>query len=243
MLESTPNENNAELQNAAVTLQSIATKRALKTYCSDEPITYEFTQDPALLHQYYLLREARYRRHFKTDEYNGSEDFHDKLSHILIAHRGRLCIGGGRLTIREGDEAWYLPMENDEFNLRKSLPDLPLNKVRHAEVSRFAVLEDSDNDVVYKISKIMIDMATRSNIHYVFIKSTYQMAKKWQLLVRRAGIRSTQIMENINPAERTLSADVTRYLLLLDFTRFCCDDSMVKKVVRPYSNQISESIN
>ncbi|MDE3060927.1 MAG: hypothetical protein KGJ06_07940, partial [Pseudomonadota bacterium] len=69
-----------------------------------EPIVYEFTNDRALLHQYYRIREIMYRKVFNTEKFVGEEDVHDKVSHILIARRGRLVIGGCRLTVREADE-------------------------------------------------------------------------------------------------------------------------------------------
>src|SRR5688572_29624825 len=78
--------------------------RFARTPKRHEPIVYEFTDDRALLHQYYRIRETMYRKIHHVDKFSGAEDVYDKISHILIARRGKLCIGGCRLIIREGDE-------------------------------------------------------------------------------------------------------------------------------------------
>src|SRR5690348_12733151 len=89
-------------QNFLEQLQASILRRLSKTPLSrEEPIVYEFTNDRALLHQYYRIRENMYRKVFHTDKFVGAEDVHDKISHILVARRGKLVIGGCRLTIRE----------------------------------------------------------------------------------------------------------------------------------------------
>src|ERR1700761_7681262 len=117
----------ARPKNALEELQDSFLRR-FKTPLAQEPIVYEFTNDRALLHQYYRLREIMYRKVFKTEKFVGEEDVHDKLSYILIARRGKLCIGGCRLTIREADEDFSLPMEMPDFKLRNGFPNLLLRK-------------------------------------------------------------------------------------------------------------------
>jgi len=138
-----------------------------------EPIVYEFTDDRALLHQYYRMRGTMYRKVHHIDKFSGAEDVYDKISHILIARRGKLCIGGCRLIVREGDEDFLLPMEEENFKIRNVFPDLPLTKFRHGEVSRFAVL-DEDRDSIEVMRNLIILTAEKGidlGLGYIFYKA------------------------------------------------------------------------
>jgi len=211
-------ENTAEKENQTE-IQSAITRRLLKPYSKNEPVVYEFTQDRAMLHQYFRLRSIMYDKVFKVDGYNWGEDFYDKIGHILIARRGNLCLGGCRLIIREGDEAWPMPMESDEFNLRKTFADLPLDKVRHAEISRFAVMEDcGESNIFGELCKIVYDKVTTSDIHYLFVKSPYRMARSWRFIANNFGVKTTRIIEGVHPVDNTLSPDIKWYLILSDLT-------------------------
>jgi|CXWL01.1.fsa_nt_gi hypothetical protein len=233
--------------NFLSTLQSIATKRSLNPYAKGEQVTYEFTEDPALLHQYYRIREVRYGETLKSENYNWGEDFHDKLSHILIARRGKLCLGGCRLTIREGDEDWTLPVENDEFNLRKTFPNLHLDRVKHAEISRFVVMEDggtANDDIFYGLCKAMYERVVSSDIHYLFAVSSYILARNWRAIANSFGVKTTKIVENIHPVEKALGDEVKWYLVLSDLTSFRKNvDSVVNSVSKTYYNEASEILN
>lgn len=235
-------KENAEPQSFLGALQSSVTNRLSRPYGENEPIVYEFTQDNALLHQYFRLREFMYRKSFKKENYNGGEDFHDKLSYILIARRGRLCLGGCRLTIREGDEAWPLPVEGAEFNLRDLFPELPLARVRHAEISRFAIMEDSgDKTILSGLCKVMYNKVTTSNIHYLFVRSPYHLARNWRLVANSFGVKTTRICNGIHPIDRILGPDITWYLTLSDLTSYCMDDS--KNIHPLLENEALMSLN
>ncbi len=207
-------------------LQTAITNRIVQPYGGKEPIIYEFTQDKGFLHQYYRLREMMYKiKHndnLNLDGYDLGEDFYDKIGHILIARRGNLCLGGCRLIVREGDESWSLPMESTDFNLRNSLPNLHLDKIRHAEISRFAVMEDNGEENIFAgLCKIMYDKVTNSDIGYLFVKSPYHMARNWRFIANRFGVKNTRIIENIHPVDNTLPPDIKWYLVASDLTKFC----------------------
>jgi hypothetical protein len=220
-------KDNSKPQNILEALQSVILNRLFKPYGNNEPIVYEFTQDRAMLHQYYRLREVMYRKMFETDKFMGEEDLHDKLSYILIARRGRLCLGGCRLTIREHDEMWQLPMEGDEFKLRNLFPDLHLEKERHGEISRFAIMEDSgsDDNIFYGLCKVMYDKVTSSNIHYLFAKSTYPLARNWRLIANSFGVKTTQICKDLNVPENPIHPGVKWFVTLSDLSSIYPADS------------------
>jgi hypothetical protein len=202
MAKPTLYSDNSKPQNFLEVLQSAIINRLSKPYGGNEPIIYEFTHDRALLHQYYRLRELMYRKVHHLDQFSAQEDVYDKLSHVLIARRGRLCLGGCRLTIREPDEMWPLPAETETFSFRGAFPQLALEKESHAEISRFAVMEDSgDENIFYGLCKVMFDKVIDSKIRYLFAKSPYTLARNWRLVAHKLGVKNTRICDEIDVPE------------------------------------------
>ena len=180
-----------------------------------EAVVYEFTDDRALLHQYYRLREMMYRKVFKTDQFIGEEDVHDKLSHILIARRGRLCIGGCRLTVREGDEDFMLPMESADFKLRNVFANLPLKKVRHGEVSRFAIMDDDKDslEVMRVLGVLLAEKCVDAGLDALFLKSSLPMARNWRKLIQtQCGQHNIRICSEIQVPENPIHPEIKWYI-------------------------------
>lgn len=200
--------------------EKLLMSRHTKTYEPDyakEPITYEFTNDPALLHQYYRIREIMYRKMFNTQEFSGEEDAYDRISHILVARKGRLCIGGCRFTVREADEVFRLPMESSEVDLRNLFPDLRLDEYRHCEISRFALLEEyNDFDVFRTMSKMVFDSVQRMNIRWVFIKSAYPMARNWRKICNSLGVVRADICNDVKLPRMEIHPEIEWKLLLVE---------------------------
>lgn len=161
-----------------------------------EEITYEFTDDRALLHQYYHLREVMYRRVLGLDNFDGGEDMYDKISHILIARRGKLCIGGCRITMREPDETFSLPMETNGFFLYDKIKDGSLS-YRHAETSRFAILSDRyEKDIMREMLRHMFDKLLEQEVKHLFIRSSYPMYRSWKLISTNIGFDNIDLYRN-----------------------------------------------
>lgn len=227
-------KNNSMSQNFLEALQSAILGRMSKPSNQREPIVYEFTQDRALLHQYFRLREIMYRKMFDTDKFTGEEDVHDKLSHVLIARRGRLCLGGCRLTIREADEQWALPLEMPEFRLRNLFDGLSLNTERHAEISRFAIMEDvGDEDILLGMCKVMYDKVIASQIHYLFVKSTYPLARNWRLIANSFGVKTTKICSDLEVPENPIHPNVKWYITVSDLSPVYSQDVEVSEIFQP----------
>ena len=210
--------NNAQLQGVFENLQDMLIRRFRRTPKALEPIVYEFTDDKAILHQYFILRE----RMLGTDKFLPKgvvpQDVHDKISHILIARRGTLCIGGARLTIREGDEAFPLPMESDDFKLRELFPDLPLDRERHAVVSKFTILDHEKNhDILYALCKIMYEKVIQLNIQYLFARATNMtLARNWRLIGNMFCPKSTRICTEIDVPDSPMYPGETQRLMYSD---------------------------
>jgi len=209
------NDNNAAEPNFLEGLQAAILRRLTRTPLAQEPIVYEFTDDRALLHQYYRLREIMYRKMFETDKFVGEEDVHDKLSHILIARRGKLCIGGCRLTIREADEMFALPMENDTFKLRQIFPGMPLTQVRHGEISRYAILDADEEklEVMHTMCRLIVEKGAQSDLGFIFVKSTLPMARNWRRIGQTScGLQNIRICTEVKVPENPIHPEIDWYI-------------------------------
>lgn len=232
MSTSVLHKDNSQPKMFLEALQVAITNRVENPYSKNAPVVFEFTQDAGLLHQYYGLRQRMYRNIFGGDDAEGAEDMHDKLSHILIARRGNLCLGGCRLTVREQDEMWSLPMESEQFKLREVFADLPLSRVRHGEVSRFAVMEDCGEDDIFEgLCKMVYAKVADSNIPYVFAKLTLPEARSWRTAANSFGVKTTRICNALEVPEMLVHPTADAYMkwcvTVSDMSSYCEDESGV----------------
>ena len=238
------NNENSKSKGFLESAQDALIRRFGRPAKQPEPVVFEFTNDKALLHQYYMLRERMYRRMYNTEGYKAEMDVYDKLSHILIARRGDLCIGGCRLLVREPDESWDLPLESDDFKLRNILPNLMLDKYRHAEMSRFTVMEDCGSDtLIYDMSKIIIQKAIEMENHYIFAWSTYTLARNWRMIASHFGLKKTTIYTDLDfPAPPVFDDGLKFYLIGSDLRDFISDKepepNTERKSLTPATNNV-----
>jgi hypothetical protein len=213
--------DNSKGTNLLEALQAAVINRYTRSFGANDPVIYEFTQDRALIHQYHRLQEAMYRRMYDAPEFNAGMDVYDKLSHILIARRGRLCLGGCRLTIREPDEMWGLPLEAEGFNLRQAFPEIPLHQARHGEISKFTVMEDcGDEDIFLGLCQLMYQKVINEKIHYLFVQSNYSLARNWRLIANRMGVKTTKIRDDIVLPEHPIIHCGDIYITISDLSSF-----------------------
>jgi len=170
-----------------------------KSSLANEPVIYEFTNDKALLHQYYRLRVQMYRKVLGVNDFDEREDPYDKISHILIARKGKLCIGGCRLTVCEKGENLQLPMENEEFKLKNVLPELNLDQHIYAEAGRFAVLEDHNSyEVLTMLATLLMKKGIELGAEYCFARSEVAMARNWRKIVNNSVVLTAEILKHVN---------------------------------------------
>jgi hypothetical protein len=106
------------------------------------PIQFFLTKDPALLAQYFELRNRVYRRRYPLLAVDfGCEEFTDHRSLIVVGYENRV-VAGGRITISRPGEFQHLPMEGDSFRLAAAVPGFRLDREPYAEFSRVAVDPD-----------------------------------------------------------------------------------------------------
>lgn len=202
-------------------MQETLIRRFSRVPKQPEPVVFEFTTDKALLHQYYRLRDQFFGRDLEHSDGSGGADIHDKISEILVARRGNVLIGACRLTIREGDESFLLPMETDDFKLRDVFPNLPLENERHAAISKFAILEEHrQHDILQGLCKIMYDKVIATDTRYIFVRTTRILARNWRMIANSFGADHTQICYNIE-APPIPNFDEKAYLVMSDLSELC----------------------
>ncbi len=150
-------------------------------------ITYSFTDDIGLAHQYYQLRESIPINVWGMDQPCGKHDAFDAHSEMLIAHRGRLCIGGARLTVSSCHSPAMLPMEGGDLRLQKLFPELDLHETTYCEFSRFAALPDYQAIVIPELSRLLIQQALSLGAEYAFILAPASSAAGYCETVQQAG--------------------------------------------------------
>ena len=102
-------------------------------------LKYELTREPALLEQYYRIREKCFRRELGIEDFDGSEDARDRRSDILIARVGNRCVGGTRITGPHPESLHPLPLEEEGLDLGAALPELRLAQSSLCQWGRLAL--------------------------------------------------------------------------------------------------------
>src|SRR5688500_7490166 len=172
-----PAQADFESDEVSAAIQLAILNRLINPYGGGEIVHFEITQDIAQIHQYQRMATLEHGAQASNE--------HDKISVFFTARRGNLCLGGARVTIREHDENFSLPLESDDFNLRANLDSLPLSKERHAEISRFSVMEDCGIDVFSGLCKAIIDHLVSAQVPYVFIASSLVFARAWDKVANK----------------------------------------------------------
>ena len=207
-------------QGILETMQDALIQRFSRTPKQPEPVVFEFTTDKGLLHQYYRLRNQMFGRDLTHSDGDGADN-HDKISEILVARRGNVVIGACRLTVREGDESFLLPMEAENFKLRETFPNLPLSTQRHATISKFAILEEHRQyEILHGLCKIIFDTVIAADIHYVFSRTTAILARNWRMIANSFGANHTRICNEI-AVPAIPNFDEKPYLVMSDLSELC----------------------
>jgi hypothetical protein len=181
-------------------------------------ISYEFTNDPALLHQYYRLREEMFISVWGLNHYSGSEDIYDNGSHILISRRGLQVVGGIRLTISSAAQRQQLPIEGMGIDLQSLFPELDLKNSTYCELSRLAILpEFRDGDMVGQGGVHWVRRAIAEGVDYAFNIAPVPLARNYRQSMQNYGFQ-WKIRNDIKIADRESFEGIKMMVSVLDLT-------------------------
>ncbi len=169
--------------NDSAISEDIIARKFLRPANRLQDVMYEVTRDPGYLHQYYLLRGEMYVRSFGASHYCGKPDSYDDMSDVVVARIGNHVIGGCRMTYCHPASPRRLPMEKT-LVLSELLPDLPLQDVIHAELSKMAILPEYQNTLaMMEVIRTMLKYGAEKKARYAFAISPLSFARNY----RRAG--------------------------------------------------------
>lgn len=166
-----------------------------------EGIFFEFTNDTALLEQYYLLRRDVYIRAWDLENFP-LQDEYDTRCHTLIMRKGLQCVGGVRLILRNPRSRLKLPMEAAGVDLRQALPNVPLEHQTYGEVSRMARLPDYRGfDYTLLIHAHLRRKAHAVGMRYGFMLSPASNARMYRRVGTMTQDRYT-VLDHVHVPER-----------------------------------------
>ena len=144
-------------------------------------LVFEFTKDPACLHQYYDLRERMYAECLGLKHFSGAEDESDRNSMILIARKGNQVVGGARMNIRNPRNETLLPMEEHGVELQKLLPELELEHTTYCEFSRLARLPDYRGaEFAVQMNRAFKRKAIAHGVQYCFVLASQSQTRNYR---------------------------------------------------------------
>lgn len=162
---------------------------------------YQITQEPALLSQYFALRQTQYHRHFPSLPPSfGLLEADDLTSDILVATLGSSVIGGARLSyVVPADPTRRLPLESPAFSLRETFPSWALETMTICEFGRHAVHPDYGSLISRPLATEMALAAARHGATLAFT-----VCPPAQIVLNRRHCRSLglefEVFPDINPA-------------------------------------------
>ena len=155
-----------------------------------QDVHFEFTNDPAMLHQYYRLREEMFISVWGLKHFSGQEDAFDAQSHIMVARKGLQCIGGGRLTVSTPQDHLMLPMEKEDLMLSALFPELDLHETVYGEFSRLAILPEFRSGAVFpELARRFITKAISLGVEYAFNIAPLPLARSYRQAVQMFGLK------------------------------------------------------
>lgn len=219
-----PPSNGAVRFRSAATYEAMAaggesrlSRRFTGVQSGPKPVVYEFTEDKALLQQYYSMRENMFISVWGLKSFYGGEDKFDAQSHILVARQGNLCIGGLRLTVSTPQNRIELPLEAEGFKLFDLLPELELESKTYAELSRYAVLPDFQGPEIYlEGSRRLFARALSLGVDFGFAVSPLGQARNYRRTATALGL-GCEIRKDIEVPDRDNYEGIRMYLSLFDF--------------------------
>lgn len=163
---------------------------------------FAITRDPALLAQYYAIREAGFQQDLGLEHFDGSEDAWDAASDILVILDQGRCIGGVRITGRRQPGVRHLPVESEGLDLDALAPEGRLKRPDCCQWSRLVVAPAYRNPSVFAAFVAQVKVHTEAlGYAYGLIVTGVNQARLYRRLFGALGVRLELHPEVAVPAE------------------------------------------
>ena len=182
-----------------------------------EELVYEFTRDPALLHQYFRIYEAEFQAVFKARYQHEENDAHDRTGHFLIVRRGNLCVGGARLSVKTPRKPDLLPIEMDDFRLERHFPELAHKQMRYGQIGRLCVLPDfRGGNVTRTLLSHLYRKGVALNLDVIFGTAPLITARVYMQNFSAMGLKEPKIHFNVELPKYPMCEEIKFHLISLD---------------------------
>jgi len=151
-------------------------------------LSFELTNHPLLLKNYYRIRESCFRKDLGLVDFNGEEDVFDRNGLTLVIKDGHHCIGGLRLTGNKEHGPGFLPVEQDGFSLKAVCHDLLSGDVNYCQWSRLVITPEYRNKVdLAKLVEVLVEIAGSLGYNYAFFVSGKTQARFYKRYHQKVG--------------------------------------------------------
>ena len=182
-----------------------------------ENLVCEFTRDECLLEQYYRLYKSECRVIKDIPSFQKSENDQNHNSHIIVVRKGKLCVGGARLTISTPIQPRTLPMEISGFKLATHFSELQNGRISYGELSRLVILPELRNgDLTRRMLWALYHMATAVGMKKMFAVAPLTNVRHYKRNAALMGLTHSNIFLNIDIPPYPGFEDVKDYLLAID---------------------------
>lgn len=177
-----------------------------------EGMTFEFTRDPSLLHQFCELYETECRVVSLPTYYAAENDYNQK-GHILVVRQGKLCVGGARLSVKTPRQPNALPLEINGFKLSDHFPELEQKQMRYGELSRLVIMPDfRKGDLTREIFRHMYRKSLALDLDMVFAAAPLINVRAYRNQCLAIGLTHPKVHTDIEVPPYPTHEDVKDYL-------------------------------
>jgi len=160
-----------------------------------EDIVFEFTRDPALLHQYFELCQTECRM---VQQFIPAEEEYNRIGNIMVVRKGNFCLGGARLSSRTPRKTKSLPMEIEGFSLNKQFLDLESKQLNYGELSRLVLLpEFRTGDITRQMFFHLYRKSVALGLSFVFAAAPKLNVRTYRQHFLAIGLKETKIYYDI----------------------------------------------
>ncbi len=164
-------------------------------------VEVRLTNDPALLRQYYDLREKIYQNDSGYVNYSGAENNYDKNGRIFLGIFNNMVVAGARLVV--SSDVDHLPHENEKEGFMYpeicKTVGIDLDGVVYSEVSALVIRKEFRMNLINKLLKSMADYCKANDIKYMIGVANMKCNRDYRISLAKDGIKSVIIDKVIAP--------------------------------------------
>jgi hypothetical protein len=233
-------DNDLSTQHFAMSDLAMLARRFRSVDNLPTEIAYEFSKDPALLHRYYHLREEMFISTWGLQSPQGQKDVFDDRGEILIARLGKLCIGGGRLTISTPNAPTSLPMEKAGIKLQAMFAALDLQDTTYGELSRMAVDPDYRDEALPEMMNRLVKRMIAEGAAYMFNLSPVSQARNLRKALGSTGF-GVDMKCTVDTPEGANYEGTKMVLSVLDLSKYKTTPNAAKRSKTEVTQALSEA--